>query len=625
MGWRSEWLVAGLVWLTTPALRAQYVYSAWAPQFADKLRLTTTETNLIGLAGNLGQYSLGVPIGLFVDNRGSRPAVIAGALLLGVGYSPFRAAYETASGSVPVLCFFAFLYGLGSCMAFAAAVKTSAQNWPDHRGTATAFPLAAFGLSAFVFSLVGTVLFPGDTGSFLTLLAAGTFALTFGGFFFLKVYPPHSSYQSLPADAPGLSDPPPLGRAVSEEAKAPPRRAAGHGRHRSQDAEPGTSLATYTTPATAPAEPAARDATVTPMTIAPGRDQTDVEAALPHRSPGGPPQEPDETSSLMSKKSSSTSSPSPPLAGEMFVQNSVDMDCSHRVDIRGWNLLRSVDFWQLFTIMGILSGIGLMTIKYVSRRSGRSASHTSIVRGTFLSNPSRSNIGHNVNALWRRYDSSVEESFLIWRQQMHVSILSLCSFVGRLLSGKCPVQRPTCSSPPQACKHLETHCIVFLLCLGVGSDYLVKSLRANRAWCLVIACIVFCIAQLCAIGIVNPNLLGFVSSLSGLAYGFLFGVFPSIVAESFGIHGLSQNWGFMTLSPVISGNIFNLFYGAVFDSHSVMGSDGEWSCPDGVDCYRNAYIVTFLAACVGIAVTLSIIRRQHLRRLREEGKGAAED
>lgn len=48
----------------------------------------------------------------------------------------------------------------------------------------------------------------------------------------------------------------------------------------------------------------------------------------------------------------------------------------------------------------------------------------------------RSNIGHDANALWKHYDESVDEKFLIGRQQMHVSILSVGSFVGRLLSGE---------------------------------------------------------------------------------------------------------------------------------------------------------------------------------------------
>ncbi|KAL2173861.1 major facilitator superfamily domain-containing protein [Thermothelomyces heterothallicus CBS 202.75] len=537
------------------ACGTNYVYSAWAPQFADKLHLTTTQINLIGLSGNMGMYSMGVPVGLFVDHRGPRPAVLAGALCLGIGYVPFRTAFETASGSVPALCFFAFLTGLGGCMAFAASVKTSALNWPHHRGTATAFPLAAFGLSAFFFSLCGAVFFPGDTGAFLTLLAAGTFALIFTGFFFLKVYP-HTSYQSLPTTS-GLSGSQHLHRTLSEEAKT--TRLHRHGRH-SLDAEPGTSpntttTTTYTTPA-ATAGPSRE-----PL-LNPAHDSADVEAALPP-SPDGRSHDADadEASSLMSKSTASS------VAGEVYVQNSVDMDRSHRVDIRGWRLLRNLDFWQLFSIMGILAGIGLMTIN---------------------------NIGHDVQALWKLYDDSVDEAFLVHRQQMHVSILSVGSFCGRLLS-------------------------------GVGSDFLVKRLHANRAWCLVLACFVFCIAQLCALNITNPNLLGFVSGLSGLGYGFLFGVFPSIVAESFGIHGLSQNWGFMTLSPVISGNIFNLFYGVVFDSHSVVGPDGERYCPDGLDCYKNAYYVTLTACGVGIVITLLTIRRQYRERLREEGKGAAED
>lgn len=321
----------------------QYVYSAWAPQFADKLHLTTTESNVIGLAGNLGMYSMGVPIGLFVDHRGPRPAVIAGSLCLGLGYFPFRAAFETGSGSLPVLCVLAYLTGLGSCMAFSAAVKTSALNWPHHRGTATAFPLAAFGLSAFSFSVFGSALFPGNTGAFLTVLAVGTFCLTFFGFFFLKVYP-HTAYHSVPTGGSGPSDSQELRRTLSEEAK-PPRRNGGRS---SPDAEPGTSPTKYTTPEAGSSQDA----------ITPARDQADVEAARPTAVYSTPPEDADETSSLMSKSSSS-----PSLPGDAYVQNNIDKDHSHRVDFRGMRLLKNIDFWQLFVIMGILSGIGLMTIK----------------------------------------------------------------------------------------------------------------------------------------------------------------------------------------------------------------------------------------------------------------------
>lgn len=113
--------------------------------------------------------------------------------------------------------------------------------------------------------------------------------------------------------------------------------------------------------------------------------------------------------------------------------------------------------------------------------------------------------------------------------------------------------------------------------------------------------------------------------MSGLGYGFLFGVFPSIVAESFGIHALSQNWGFMTLSPVISSNIFNIFYGLVFDAHSVVEPDGSRDCTDGLECYRSAYIVTICACALGVVVSLGVIWVQRRKHLKENNKDRTED
>lgn len=201
-------------------------------------------------------------------------------------------------------------------------------------------------------------------------------------------------------------------------------------------------------------------------------------------------------------------------------------------------------------------------------------------------------MGNDAAALWKHYDDSIDDKAMVLHQQLHVSILSLGSFAGRLLS-------------------------------GAGSDFLVKVLHASRIWCLVIASVIFSLAQICALNIVNPHLLGFVSGFSGLGYGFLFGAFPSIVAECFGIRGLSQNWGFMTLSPVISGNIFNLFYGLVLDAHSVIEADGKRRCEQGIECYRSAYVVTLSACGLGLVVTLWVIWHQARVRKNETGKGHA--
>jgi MFS family permease len=152
-----------------------------------------------------------------------------------------------------------------------------------------------------------------------------------------------------------------------------------------------------------------------------------------------------------------------------------------------------------------------------------------------------------------------------------------------------------------------------------------KVLHASRLWCLTLAASIFLIAQVAALTITNPHHLVLVSSLTGLAYGFLFGCFPSLVAEAFGINGLSTNWGCMTLSPVISGNVFNLFYGLVYDRHSIVNKDGERVCSEGLACYRSAYLVTIGACVLGLAVSLWSIRYTHNLRLEEEKQRELEE
>jgi hypothetical protein len=295
---------------------------------------------------------MGVPIGMFVDYRGPRPAVIGGSLLLALGYFPLHRCYDEAQGSVALMCFFSYLTGLGGCMAFAAAVKTSALNWPHHRGTATAFPLAAFGLSAFFFSVFGSLFFPGDPSAFLLVLACGTFGLTFSGFFFMRVLP-HASYHSIPSGdgASSRRDSQQLHRTSSEEGKLHRHKTGHH-----PLVEPGTSSNSTSTSAADAADQTGESATQACNPQPDCASQADVEAQSTTVVAIDDP-EFDETSSLMSNSSS--------LPGDVLVQSSVDMDRSHRVDIRGLRLLRQLEFWQLFSIMGILTGIGLMTIKYV--------------------------------------------------------------------------------------------------------------------------------------------------------------------------------------------------------------------------------------------------------------------
>lgn len=194
-----------------------------------------------------------------------------------------------------------------------------------------------------------------------------------------------------------------------------------------------------------------------------------------------------------------------------------------------------------------------------------------------------SNIGNDARAIWRHYDDSISAELIQERQLLHVEILSFMSFCGRLMS-------------------------------GVGSDIIVKKLNMSRFWCLFISSLLFLLAQLFGLTIATPHALGLVSGLTGLAYGFLFGVYPTLVVETFGIGGLSQNWGTMTLAPILFGNIFNLVYGRIYDGHSVIGRDGVRDCREGLECYRSAYVVTTVASVVGVGMSVWSIRHDYLRR-----------
>lgn len=210
-----------------------------------------------------------------------------------------------------------------------------------------------------------------------------------------------------------------------------------------------------------------------------------------------------------------------------------------------------------------------------------------------------SNIGHNVQALFAHFDPDASAKFVHAQQGLHVSILSLCSFAGRIISGKSISYR--LSRPAQ---------LTFFFA-GTSSDILVKTYGRQRLWLIVVSAGLFFFGQVASLTSTNPYDLWKVSSLNGLGYGMLFGVCPTIVSEAFGVHGLSTNWGFMTVAAVISGNALNLFYGKVYDGHSMI-EDGHLTCDLGLDCYRNAYWISLAVVFLGMGTTMVDMTRNRV-------------
>jgi hypothetical protein len=168
-----------------------------------------------------------------------------------------------------------------------------------------------------------------DTSKLLLLLAFGTVLLPVVSFPFLSVCR-QRLYDRLPSqDAPGLPDSQPLRRASSADSKKLHLRD----------------------------ETGAQSSTIIPSLSDSEEDlRRHSEDHMPYMSSG----ESQESSSLMCKPPASGSGPHSP-------QRSIDLPDTElgvpHLDIRGFALLPHVEFWQLFSMLGLMTGIGLMTIK----------------------------------------------------------------------------------------------------------------------------------------------------------------------------------------------------------------------------------------------------------------------
>ena len=145
-------------------------------------------------------------------------------------------------------------------------------------------------------------------------------------FFFLRVAPP-PTYMSLPHDEPRHNSEPQILRRT---------RSTGKGRRRPSENEGSQSASR------------GPDGDLKDQTNL--REQVEASQEDQH-----------ETSSLLSQ--SSTSDPE-----DLSFRKTTDMshennDDLRQVDIRGFALLPHPEFWHLFLMLGLLTGIGLMTIK----------------------------------------------------------------------------------------------------------------------------------------------------------------------------------------------------------------------------------------------------------------------
>lgn len=236
-----------------------------------------------------------------------------------------------------------------------------------------------------------------------------------------------------------------------------------------------------------------------------------------------------------------------------------DSNFKDEIDIHGKALLKSFNFWAHCIIMGLLAGMGQMYIY---------------------------SCGYVVKALitYENLSSSsgtIEEienlSLLIHQaQSLHVGIISLSSFTGRIFSGS-------------------------------FTDYLVNRLNTTRDWVLLGAGILCLVSQISGLVVTQSSQLWFVSVCTGLMYGMCFGSYPMVIGDAFGMPHFTQNWGVVTIAPIPTAYLFNWLFGWFYDGNTQRDDTGNEQCFLGRKCYGNVYIITTVAALALIAFTAGMI------------------
>lgn len=212
-------------------------------------------------------------------------------------------------------------------------------------------------------------------------------------------------------------------------------------------------------------------------------------------------------------------------------------------------MIRTIDFWILFWIVSLLSGSGIMWIN---------------------------NLGLMARALVLKHNASPDNQEYAKWQTLHVLTFSIASCIGRIL-------------------------------IGAIADF-ANYRGIQRIQCFSIVAVSVFVSQLVGLLVQENEQLQYAVFLVGVSYGGVFGLSPVIVLELFGIAHVSENLSLNTLSSLVMGPIFSMFFGRVFDGRSTHSEEGI-ICLEGTRCYSVSLWVTALASLCALWLTRVAAKR----------------
>ncbi|KAI9206575.1 major facilitator superfamily domain-containing protein [Polychytrium aggregatum] len=163
-------------------------------------------------------------------------------------------------------------------------------------------------------------------------------------------------------------------------------------------------------------------------------------------------------------------------------------------------------------------------------------------------------------------------------QNYHVKILSVCSCIGRLLT-------------------------------GIGSDWLIRTRGVDRLAWVGVSAALMALGHFGGLFVRSLVDLWAVTIVIGLAYGCINTAMPVVVSHFFGARKFATNWGWISTGTAVGAQIFGIIFGIVYDAHQ----------RDGICVSRGCYIASFavssFASALGIALTLYLYWKSQGSRL----------
>lgn len=575
-----------------------YLYSFYAPQLLRKCQLPVSQLSTLPLSLNIGSALLGFLAGVVID-RNVKLSCFIGAVCTFFAYSVLGYCYVHESSNIWLLCLGLALVGFGSVSGFYAAVKCCTTNFPHHRGTAGAFPVAMYALSGMLFSYFCAKNYGEDIEKVFRFLAIVCSSMILIGSLTLAtlVTPSKIGTSKKKKNRPTVSR---ASRSSNSSKHAQPveirnaRQSAQQGLYMNEDrSTPSRGSSSSLASSFRSVMSGQRSASFLWSKELTGslsfwgwgkvRDEEAADTL-----------EPQPTMTLSHSRGPSYSSVGLPSHEQRrdSVPNKNRKDSFIREDagiISGSNnagklpeeseeVFERMDSWRdshviqtitrprfiaYFLVLATLQGIGQTYIYSVGF----------VVRTQIASTPQ---------------DQEVLNAEKV--QSLQVSIISLLSFCGRLSAG--PV-----------------------------SDLLIKKLKSQRLWNIVMAAALMAwacsqtltsssgyLTTMSSSTPANIRNISLCSAIFGFAFGILFGTFPSIIADSFGTAGFSTIWGLSTSGGLFTVKLFSAIFGADLSKNT---EPNQHYCEKGVLCYRHTFHVLMMSSLMAMLITIGIITLTH--------------